>query len=159
MTLQKYIESLPENGQVILAIKLIKLALPLWDTYSCKNDLSYRDKVVGLKYSVEKQLLQNTVTTIEKYLNSNKLKKIISKGKLQRLRGMFDDPIVALQDNDWSLPYEIQNIFYSVYNLIDTFLGNDQSSMYISINQSADALEMSKVLTYDEIRIILMELV
>lgn len=159
MTLQKYIESLPEKTQIILAIKLIKLALPLWENYAYKNDLFYRDTVVGLPHSVDKKLLETTIDTIEKYQESNKLKKTSTgKGELLRLRSLFDDPVVALQDNDWDLPDEIRLIFYSVYNLIDTFLGNDQSSMYVSINQSVDALETSKVLTSDEIRKMLYEI-
>ncbi|HEV7424358.1 MAG TPA: hypothetical protein VGO21_04175, partial [Candidatus Paceibacterota bacterium] len=76
------------------------------------------------------------------------------------IRRQFDDPIVALQDTDWQLPDEVQKTFYAVYNLIDTLLVKektvfDESTIYVSINQAADALETSKTLTFYDINQIL----
>ncbi len=163
MTLQEYTDSLPKDKQFDLALRLIKLSLPVWNSYAEKNKLSYRDTVVGLTHSVDKKLLQNAIDTVGEYLHLNKLKKFIDgKKELLELRRQFDDPIVALQDTDWELPDEVQKIFYAVYNLIDTLVGKEQtvfgdSTIYVSINQVLNALQTSKMLTVDEIKVILTE--
>ena len=158
MTLQEYTESLSSQQQLKLAVRLAKLALPIWSKYANENDLAYRDSVVGLTHSVDKKILQDTIESIEEYLSSNKFKKILNgKRKLMSIRSQFDDPIVALQDLDWELPDPIQKTFYSVYNLIDSLLGETQtafgdSTIYVSINQAVDALDSSKILTSDDIK-------
>jgi len=90
-------------------------------------------------------------------LSSNRKKDILFK-----LRERFDDPIVALQDRDWKLPDEVQKTFYSVFNLLEACLGNLESSfgeltIYISINQAVDALDISKIVTPEEIKDMLYE--
>ena len=161
MTLQKYTDSLSKDGRFKVAIRLTKLALPIWDNYADKNPLTYRDTVVGLTHTLDKKILKDTIDAVETYLNSNKIKKIIGgTSELREIRRQFDDPIVALQDTDWQLPDEVQKTFYAVYNLIDTLLVKektvfDESTIYVSINQAADALETSKTLTFDDINQIL----
>jgi hypothetical protein len=54
----------------------------------------------------------------------------------------------------------LRRTFYSVFNLIEACLGRRQTSfgdltVYVSINQAADALETSKGLTFEEITEIL----
>ncbi len=157
-------DSLPKDGQFKIAIRLTKLALPIWENYADKNSLTYRDTVIGLTHTVEKKILKDTIDAVEKYLNSNKIEKFIGvKSELTEIRRQFDDPIVALQDTDWELPNEVQKTFYAVYNLIDYLLGKektvfDESTIYVSINQAVDALETSKTLTFDEISKILDEI-
>ena len=152
MTLQDYIDTLPRKKQFELAIKLAKLALPIWNDYTANNILTYRDTVVGLKHSVDRDLLQNTLDMVERFLHSKK-----SSSYLFKLRTKFDDPIVALQDTDWELPNEVQNAFYSIFNLLETCLGKTQTSfgeatIYVSINQAIDALQTSGLLTFDQLR-------
>ena len=164
MTLQEYTHNLPEDRQFKLAVKLTKLALPIWDNYADKNDLTYRDTVVGMHHSVDRKLLLNTINAIEEYLNLNRLKKLFDgKSKLLELSGQFDDPVVALQDMDWELPDEVLKTFYSVHNMLDTLVGKEQtvfgdSTIYVSINQAIDALETSKSLSSAEIKMILAEI-
>lgn len=163
MTLQQFTASLTKENQINLAIKLCKLALPIWDNYANNNKLGYRDTVVGLQHSVDRKLPINTINAVEAYLKQNAIKKVfIGKTKLQKLSKEFDDPIVALQDLDWELPYEVYTFFYSVHNLLETLLGKElsvfgESVIYVSINQAIDALETSKTLTIDQINDILFE--
>ena len=112
MILQDYTNNLPKDKQFNLAIRLTKLAIPIWDNYANKNALTYRDTVVGLTHAVDKHLLLNTIDTVEKHLQINK-----SDNKLYNIRRQYADPVVALQDFDWELPEEVQATFYSVYNL------------------------------------------
>ena len=158
-----HVGNLPEIKQFQLALRFIKLALPIWEKYSRENELSYRDTVVGLSHKVDRKLLMNSVLAIENYHQLSKLGKLINgKKDLMRLRVQFDDPVVALQDNDWVLPDEISKVFYSVYNLMGVTInkgkGIRESLIYISINQSIVALVSSGSQTYDQINLILQEI-
>ena len=108
MSLQKYIESLSKEKQFSLAIKLAKFALPIWDKFADKNELSYRDSIAGIKHTVDKNLLNDTIVSAENYLRSNKLD--FNEGETD-LYKKFIDPIVALQDDDWDLPDEVLKTF------------------------------------------------
>ena len=155
MTLQEHITALASDKQFSLAISLTKLAVPIWENYVIGNELVYRDTVVGLIHKVDKSLLTKTITAVEEYLRSKKSKQL-----LFNLRTQYDDPIVALQDMDWDLPGEVQKTFYSVFNLLEACLGETETilgelTIYVSINQAIDALETSKTLTFEEIRVLL----
>ena len=160
MTLQEYIDSLPKDKQFVIVIHFVKLALPIWTNYADKNVLKYRDTVVGMMHTVDKKLLRESIDSIEKFINR---KTIDGKGKLIELSKQFDDPITALQDSDWELPYEVERVFYSVCNLIRFVLGEektvfDESMIYVSINQAADALESSGTMTFKELNKILSDI-
>jgi hypothetical protein len=163
MTLEERINSLPKVKQFDIAIRLTKLALPIWDKYAEKTELSYRDTVVGLQHSVDKALLKNTIDKVEKYISTNILNKaIIKNSDLLSLNRRFSDPIVALQDTDWELPTEVERIFYAVHNLLDAALGKEktafnEATIYVTINQAIDALDCSKTMSEGEIRKIIYE--
>ena len=161
MTLEEHIENLQKDMQFDIAIRLTKFSLPIWDKYADKNELTYRDTVVGLHHSVDRALLKNTIDAVEKYISTNMINKVIIKNTdLLSLSRQFSDPIVALQDIDWELPNEVEKTFYAVHNLLDAALGKEmtafnESTIYVTINQAIDALNNSKTLTEEEIRKVL----
>lgn len=158
MTLQEYVDSLPKRQQFQLAIKLTKKVLPIWENFAKTNKTTYRDSVVGLTHSINKELLRKTIYSVEKYFESNfLLKSIIKNTQLKLLKQEFQEPIVAFQDLDWELPYEVLMTFYSIHNLLNVALDNertvfDETIIYVTVNQAIDALESSKSFTTDEIK-------
>jgi hypothetical protein len=158
MTLKEHITLLPKDKQFDIAIRLIKQALPIWDEYVGETELSYRDSVVGLWHRVDKGLLKNTTDKVELYFSSAGIKKFIIKIIfLLPLYRRYREPIVALQDNDWELPSEVERLFFAVYNLLDATLERERTSfseetIYVAINQAIDALSSSKTITDDGIR-------
>jgi hypothetical protein len=163
MTLQEFIQSLDVNKQLELTIKLAKLILPVWEKYALNNSLSYYDSVAGLKHSVNKNLLFETIMEIESCFRAdNSCALLTGNEKLIKLYKEFQDPVVALQDSDWELYDEAEKCFYSVYNLLEYVIcskqnNNDESTLYVSINQAIDALETSGTMKPDEIKYILQE--
>lgn len=163
MTLEEYIDNLSIDKQFDIAIRLTKLALPIWDKYAEKNELTYRDTVAGLQHSVDRAILKNTIYAVEKYISTNFINKVIIKNiDLLSLSSQFSDPIIALQDLDWELPDEIEKTFYAVHNLLDSALGKEktafnETTIYVTINQVIVALDSSKTITQEEIRKILYE--
>ncbi len=68
MTLEQLCESLSEQKQLKLAIDLINISLPAWEEYTKSNTLTYRDTVVGLTHTVDKDLLHDTINEIASFL-------------------------------------------------------------------------------------------
>ena len=161
MTLEEHIDNLPRDKQFDIAIRLTRLTLPIWNNYADKNELAYRDTVVGLLHLVDRTLLKNTIDSVEKYMLTNRINKAIIKNfDLIPFSRQFRDPIVALQDLDWELPYEVERTFYAVHNLLISALGKEksvfnESTIYVTINQAIDAISSLKLMTETEIREIL----
>ncbi len=161
MTLEEHIDNLPRDKQFDIAIRLTRLILPIWNNYADKNELAYRDTVVGLLHSLDRTLLKNTIDAVEQYILTNRINKVIIKNlDLLTFSRQFSDPIVALQDLDWELPYEVERTFYAVHNLLVSTLGKEKSvfnetTIYVTINQAIDAISSIKLLTETEIREIL----
>jgi hypothetical protein len=159
MTLHKFTNSLSKDKKFHLAIELLKHAIPIWESYTVGNKITYRDSVAGLKHTVEIDLLRDTIEAIEQKLKSD-VQIFQSDWKIKNLHTQFIDPIVAIQDDDWQLPDAVLKTFYSVYNLIEAFTENEEtvfgdSTIYVSINQAIDALESSRIITMEEINNIL----
>jgi hypothetical protein len=157
MTLEEYIEGIPNDKQFRIAVELTKCALPIWDRYAEKHKLTYRDSVTGLSHHVDKNLLRDTIDAIETLSKKgNTERKNEEEDILGEQSDKFEDPIVALQDSDWELPDEVEKIFYSVYNLTEFMIGNeetvfDEPTIFVAINQAADALITNKIMTFHEI--------
>ena len=161
MTLEEHISNLPKDKRFDMAIRLTRLTLQIWDNYADKNELTYRDKVVGLQHSVDRALLKNTINEVERYVLTNRINKVIIENfDLLTLSRQFRDPMVALQDLDWELPNEVESTFYAVHNLLDTAIGKEKTvfnekTIYVTINQAIDALSSSNLMNEKEIREIL----
>ena len=157
MTLQEYVKGLSEDKRFKIAVELTKQALPIWDSYADKHKLTYRDPENGLSQHIDRHLLGNIIEAIETYLKSDSSEKTTNKeDQLEELSKQFDDPIVALEDAIWIVPKEIEILFFSVYNLMESIIGKEQNEIdetliYTSINQAADALIKNKLKTFHEI--------
>lgn len=158
MTIQEHIESLSIDKQFKLAIRLLNLAVPIWHNYAENGNLHYRDSVVGLQHSVDKNLLTNTLRLVGKYCSANLNQKLLAKDdELLGLKMLFSDPIIALQDDDWNLPKDVENVFYGIYNILNAALGEEvtmfgESTIYISINQALTALDFSGQIATEELK-------
>jgi hypothetical protein len=162
MNLEEFVKSLSETQRISLAMRFIKLALPVWNKYAEKNKLTYKDSIVWIKHNVDKNLHQSTIDIIEKHLESSEpILKIKSNEILTKNYQDFIDPITAIQDDDWKLPAAVEKIFFSVYNLLNAIFNTDDNSVnyyYTSINQAIDVIDSEKLLSEEEIKLILSEL-
>jgi hypothetical protein len=163
MTLKDHCNALSQARQFALAIRLCKLGLPIWERYAEKHALRYTDSVVALRHKVDKNLLADTLSDIETYIsNCRPDANCIDNSLLSKRREQFSDPVVALQDDDWKLPYSVERIFYAVYNLLEAAYGSEpdesgEPTVYLSINQAIDGLETGSVLSITEIKNLLVE--
>lgn len=159
MSLQDFLSSIPEKNQLELSVKFLTIGQPIWNDFASKNkNLEYRDTVVGMHHKVSKDIFQRTLDLASEEINSPQSKT----KQITELYQEFRDPIVSLQDMDWEIPESVLLIFYSAYNLIESLKGkketyNGETMIYISINQSIDAITREKIKTFDELNKLLKE--
>ena len=159
MSLQDFYSLLPEKKQYELSIKLLQISIPIWNDFSNKKtNLEYVDTVVGMEHKVAKDIIQRTLDVALKEISKPKSKTI----EITNLKNEYRDPIVSLQDWDWEIPESVQLIFYSANNLIESLSGkketfNGETMIYISANQSIDAITREKIKTFSEINSFLKE--
>ncbi len=157
MPLHEFIAGLSSTKQGQLALHFCRLALPVWEEYAAYHSLEYRDSVVGLDHTVKERILEDALVAVEAFTKKNAVQQFFAgKESLMKVRSAFDDPITALQDLDWELPYAVERIFYAVYNLLNWLIGKEKSPfgesvIYVAINQAADAFLESKRMTVEEI--------
>ncbi|MEI7484699.1 MAG: hypothetical protein WCK13_08305 [Ignavibacteriota bacterium] len=159
MTLENFVNGLSGDKRLRLTVKLLRNAIQIWDDYAEGKEFEYTDSVAGLKHTVRKDMIINCVSAVERYLNSEE--NGITE-EIMHLKKEFVEPVTALQDGDWNLPYSALKTFYSAYNLVnavtlkeENVLGN--SEIYVSINHAIDAIETSGLLTTEQIKQILKE--
>jgi hypothetical protein len=158
MLRQFFISGLSEKKQFIIAIKLLKLSLPIWENYADKNKLFFFHSYNNQKHTVRKNLLRETIEFVERYYNTPNFqlsaKKIIKNIELET---QFLDAEEAISDSDWELPEEVFFTFNAVSLLIQTVSEiklisySDEISFYASINQAIVALETTGTLSIEEI--------
>lgn len=162
MSLDRYINSLRKPEQFAVAIKLVRLAMPLWEEYvmqeSSKEDdyIYYYGNALGEKYLVEIKLLQRIVNEVEKYVNTDFNPTHYEAHKFESLNEELWIGLRGLQwEEEWSVPKEVKLLVFSISNLLEATMGKDQtrykeSYIYVSVNQSVDSLVTSKRMTLRE---------
>lgn len=159
MSLEDYCESLNTRQKIQCCLALITVAMPIWNDFVKVNELKYRDSVVGLNHEIAPDILERGIKAVEIMQRKSILSKLFSVSPLSGSLDEFLEPITAMQDLDWELPYPVAQLFYSVYNLM-RFADKKQSHShkdlaYISMNQSIDALSCSELKSLDEVNAIL----
>ena len=163
MTLSEFVHSLEEKNQVKLATDLIEIGLPIWNEYLSQNKIEYNDSVVGMYHKVNKGLLKKAVGIFKNNLKNNGFVfKKTNKIRLKLLLKEYSEPRVALIDEDFGLPKNVELIFLAGYYLTEFLTGRKQSSWdgnntYVSINYSIDSITDSGIKTESEIKNILNE--
>ncbi|MGB1269692.1 MAG: hypothetical protein ACPG45_08120 [Flavobacteriaceae bacterium] len=161
MPLTEIVNSLEKKTQIDLAIELIEIGLPIWESYNSENRIEYTDSVVGMYHKVNKNLIEKSIKLLKKINRQNNfLTNKINAFKIKSLHDEIREPVVAREDDDFEIPEEVELILYSTSNLIEYAMGKTHNSLnenlaYISINQSIDAITKSKIKTFDQINEIL----
>ncbi|MFH0894689.1 MAG: hypothetical protein V2A54_09655 [Bacteroidota bacterium] len=152
MQLDEFIESLPSEKQIEVALRFARIALVSWDTMKSEKEVSYHDSIVFLRHNFKNNFLQLVLDAVEKN----------NKDEIINLYTDFAEPITALQDDDFTLSYSVEKTFYGFYNLLKSLIDKedrtfDQVPVVVSVNQFIDAIDQDKIIPDDEIRKILNE--
>jgi hypothetical protein len=153
MALNEYMAKLTDKVRYEVVIELLTLSLPIWEKYVDKvKVLEYTDTVVGMHHKVDHKIIEESIE-----LSKSKLTQSLDSKRLKKIQDDFSDPVVALQDLDWELPYCEESIFYAAYNLIEKLSGKEKSTfddelLYLVSNQTIDALTKAELYSFDEIK-------
>lgn len=163
MTLEDRIGSLPDPRRVALALRLLRIALPIWDGHTQGQVVRYRDSIVGMEHHIAPDLLARTIHRVERHMRMPWFLRWLSKRiELMRLASEFDDPLVSLQDLDMAWPEPVKLTFYATHNLLEYLIKGGRTYdghllVYVSINQAADALERAGILETRELDLMVCE--
>jgi len=161
MTLQENIAELDGHCQFELAIKMIEIGLPLWTNYAQGNKLEYTEHVIGTHQTIEVDILSRALEVAKKEIgNKSLIDNFIKNKSLRKILDEFLEPKTAIHDDDFILPKEVELIFHSTYNLLEAINGakpncEGETIVYVSTNQSIDAIESAKLLSISEIKDVL----
>ena len=145
---------LETNDQLNLALLLTQKALPVWEKYSQANQAVYRNSSSGPFIKINSQLLQ---TSIEEIMAGSLIH--FPNKDSKKIKQCYDDfigPLVAMQDGNWHATYPVKKIFLAVYNILKGILDQEnipvfKSLLALSIGQSLDCLDISKLYSREEI--------
>jgi len=140
--------------QFSLALLLTQKALPVWEKYSQANQAVYRNSSSGPFIKINSQLLQ---TSIEEIIAGSFIH--FPNKDSKKIKQCYDDfigPLIAMQDGNWHATYPVKKVFLAVYNILKGILDQDnipalKSLLALSINQSLDCLDVSKLYSREEI--------
>jgi len=153
MTLEERVAALNNLSKIKAARYFAETALHIWEKYASENDISYCDTVVGMHHELEISLLKDSLNFITNYISNQKKQ---DKNKLKQLLHDYLEPITAIQDMDWEIPRSVELVIYSIHNILNYINGErktvfNEDMLYVSINQSIDALLKNESLTPLEI--------
>ncbi len=152
MALDEIVANLSRQHQLELAILFVEKTQGIWEAYTVSGTLDYTDTVVGMYHVVKPDLLSRS---LEIFRNEQK-NPGTNAPAVKALLDEFADPIVAMQDDDWEMPDEVEKTFYATYNLLKKLDGEEttvfnESTIYLVMNQAIDALLTSGVMSLEEV--------
>jgi hypothetical protein len=106
-------------------ILLCHHALLVWETYAQQHSpFDYVDSVVGMEHRFDVMLPRDALTSV---LTNNELTDIAYR---------FQEPIVALQDDDITFPAHIEFAYYAIYNLYKKYIEGAAIDDWLIVNQA-----------------------
>ncbi|MBL8994834.1 MAG: hypothetical protein JNM63_15920 [Spirochaetia bacterium] len=165
--LDEYCRTLTDEAQVRLAIRLIRLALPIWENY-LERSPGELEKIHALAGAVDPVKGASQVTASFPGTALLEVEKSLAEGKLPRenetLQGYLGTVVQPLTNPLWenTLTQSVRLVYHAVFNVL-TFLGLHRSNasgethIGVAINQACDALLREKRFTTDGLNAILLE--
>lgn len=174
--LDSYCASLSDEAQLKIALRLGRLAIPVWNNHFANtpeaiqkvNELISDANRLNGGADVETQFPERAVTKIERSLAAAKEKSpdrpiplMKSDATLSPLLATCMQPLTN-QQWDNTLPQSVRLVFTSVFNILIWILyrrrtKDKETHIYVAINQAADVLLREKLMTTEEINKLLNE--
>lgn len=174
--LDEFLAKLSDEAQLKIALRLIRLALPVWNEHTNKHPddleklnglIGPDNKIAGAVGHIDADLPARYLAKIESRYAAAKA---TSERPLPTMKGdvllspLFATMMQPITHAKWdeTLPYSVRLVYTSVWNVLTWTLfrrvneGNE-THICVAINQAADALMTEKILTVDEINAILSE--
>jgi len=174
--LDEFLLTLSNEAQLKIALRLTRLALPIWQKYHAEHPekmaevnalVTDENRVAGAYKEITVDLPEKGLTELDKAYEAarGKNKRPVTVMKehavLNPIHYTFIGP---LTNSAWdaTLPNSVRLVYTAVWNILTWLLfreHNDagETHIYIAVNQAADALHSEKMMSFEEINVILME--
>jgi hypothetical protein len=123
---------------------LCEHALEKWNSYAkTKNKIKYVETVAGTEQEADKQLPSDSFTSAMRGLD------------LLEVAQRYEEPIIALQDEDLTFPENITFAYYAIYNLFKKYVKKEMVDDWLIANQALsteDDSEAREILLNDTIQ-------
>ncbi len=174
--LEEYCNSLSDEAQLEIALRLGKMILPVWDNFFAENpsviekinsliiDFNYvhgASKTIDLNFPT--RALQKIERSFKKAAdkNSSAIPQMKSDASLSVLLATSMQPLMNPKWDE-TLPYTVKLVFTMVFNIVTWILYRrkteaNETHVYVAINQAADILLSESILSVEQINGILAE--
>ena len=120
---------LPVNHRREVHLNLCTKALDVWLTYCDASDsLVYNESVCG------------TTQTVDRALPGAALLSVIANEDLDGVAARYLEPLTAIQEDDFSLPREVEFAYLAIHNLYARYVLGKPIDDWLIVNQSLTAL-------------------
>lgn len=109
-------------------LDLCSQALRVWEDYYDRNGtLEYVETVAGTKQVVDRGLPAAAIRAVE------------TGSDAENVAYRYQEPIAAMQDDDFNLPDDIELAYYSIYNLFRRYVSSRIDDDWLIVNQALSA--------------------
>jgi hypothetical protein len=123
--LRAVFEGLDGSRRRAVQLALCHHALGVWEAYLQRHGpIEYVDSVVGMYHCVDSALPRDALASVEAGVDRA--------GVAQR----YQEPIVALQDDDLELPDHVELAYYAIYNLYRSAIEGAAIADWLIVNQA-----------------------
>jgi hypothetical protein len=118
-------DALNQHGRRAVLLVLCRHALGVWEAYLQRyGPIMYVDSVVGMEHCVDSTVPRDALVNVEAGVDR------------ANLAYRYQEPIVALQDDDLELPGHIELAYYAIYNLYRSALAGAAIDDWLIVNQA-----------------------
>ena len=121
-------DALDQQGRRAAQLALCRHALAVWEAYVQRHGpIMYVDSVVGMEHCVDSTVPRDALASVQAGVDR------------ANLAYRYQEPIVALQDDDLELPDRIALAYYAIYNLYRNALAGATIDDWLIVNQALSA--------------------
>ena len=126
---QRYAELTPDE-QWRVQLRLCERALEVWSAHVASAGATvYHDSVVGLRHTVDAEVPHLALAAARE------------RADRFALDYRYQEPIVAMQDDDLEFPGAVEMAYYALYNLYRKYAAGDEVDGWLVVNQALASLE------------------
>ena len=174
--LDEFLAKLADEAQLKIAIRLIRLALPVWHNHMTKTpgDLDKVNALITDKHQIAGALSRIDIDTPARYLTKIEERlaaaEVLSAKPVPVMKGdillnpLFATMMQPITNANWdeTLPYSVRLVYTSVWNILTWVLfhrvnDSNETHICVAINQAAAALVTEKKRSFDDINAIFCE--
>ena len=125
MTPAQRFHQLSPAAQRQVHVLLCDHALEVWRQYAAtRAPIRYADSVVGMPHEVDLEL------------PADALRSVRAGADVADVRRRYQEPIVAMQDEDLTFPPAVKFAYYAIYNCFEKYVGGEQIDPWVIVNQA-----------------------